>query len=59
VTDLMTDADEQPSRRTRFASNKGYPSPHHQHALADVGPCELHRHSWAPIAALNQQRLFD
>jgi ribonuclease HII len=55
---LMVDADEHHPPYA-FASNKGYPSPHHQHALADVGPCELHRHSWAPIAALNQQRLFD
>jgi ribonuclease HII len=42
-----------------FHANKGYPSPDHRSALAEVGPCPLHRHSWAPIAALNQQRLFD
>jgi ribonuclease HII len=40
-----------------FSSNKGYPSPHHQASLAAHGPCMLHRHSWAPIAALAQQRL--
>lgn len=40
-----------------FSSNKGYPSPVHQAALADHGPCALHRHSWAPVAALAQQRL--
>ena len=40
-----------------FSSNKGYPSPAHTSALADHGPCELHRHSWAPVAALAQQRL--
>lgn len=34
-----------------FDSNKGYPSPDHQRVLADHGPCPLHRHSWAPIAA--------
>lgn len=40
-----------------FSSNKGYPSPAHQEALAQHGPCPLHRHSWAPVAALAQQRL--
>jgi len=35
-----------------FADNKGYPAPAHLAALGDVGPCVLHRHSWAPIRAL-------
>lgn len=35
-----------------FASNKGYPSPAHRRALATYGPCDLHRRSWAPVAAL-------
>lgn len=35
-----------------FASNKGYPTPVHRAALEEVGPCPLHRHSWAPIRAL-------
>lgn len=43
----------------RFASNKGYPSPEHKQALRTHGPCRLHRHSWAPIAALAQGRLFE
>ena len=34
-----------------FASNKGYPSPVHREALARLGPCVLHRCSWAPVAA--------
>jgi ribonuclease HII len=42
-----------------FASNKGYPTPEHRAALRRHGPCALHRHSWAPIAALRQQQLFD
>jgi ribonuclease HII len=42
-----------------FESNKGYPSPSHRRALEEIGPCELHRASWAPIAALAQGRLFD
>jgi ribonuclease HII len=41
-----------------FGSNKGYPAPAHQAALRDHGPCRLHRHSWAPIAALDQLELF-
>jgi ribonuclease HII len=40
-----------------FSRNKGYPSPEHQEALAEHGPCELHRRSWAPIAGLSQLRL--
>jgi ribonuclease HII len=35
-----------------FASNKGYPAPAHVAALDAVGPCVLHRHSWAPIRRL-------
>lgn len=42
-----------------FASNKGYPAPAHRAALREAGPCTLHRHSWAPIAALAQPPLFD
>jgi ribonuclease HII len=41
-----------------FASNKGYPAPTHRAALDAYGPCELHRRSWAPIAALDQLELF-
>ena len=40
-----------------FASNKGYPAPAHLEALDEHGACPLHRHSWAPIAALRQTRL--
>lgn len=40
-----------------FAANKGYPAPAHVAALDEVGACPLHRHSWAPIAALRQTRL--
>jgi len=42
-----------------FASNKGYPSPPHQQALRQHGACQLHRHSWAPIRALDQLELWD
>ena len=35
-----------------FAAHKGYPSPAHRAALAEHGPCELHRRSWRPIQEL-------
>lgn len=35
-----------------FSRNKGYPSGEHVASLTAHGPCPLHRHSWAPIAAL-------
>lgn len=35
-----------------FATNKGYSSAHHRTALAEHGPCPLHRHSWRPIRDL-------
>lgn len=35
-----------------FASHKGYNAPIHQSALKAMGPCPLHRRSWAPIRAL-------
>jgi len=37
-----------------FSRNKGYPSPEHQASLRPDGPCPLHRHSWAPVAAACQ-----
>jgi ribonuclease HII len=44
-----------------FARHKGYPSPAHRAALAEHGPCPLHRHSWRPIQALTgaQPSLFE
>ena len=35
-----------------FASHKGYGSAQHRKALAEYGPCALHRRSYAPIRAL-------
>ena len=32
-----------------FARHKGYGTAVHLHALAEFGPCPLHRHSFAPI----------
>lgn len=33
----------------RFAANKGYPTPDHQKALVRLGPCAVHRRSYAPV----------
>jgi len=38
-----------------FASHKGYNAPVHQAALRTLGPCPIHRRSWAPIRALLDQ----
>ena len=32
-----------------FATNVGYGTKAHQKAIADLGPCSLHRLSWAPL----------
>ncbi len=53
-------ADAAPGRPPyAFADNKGYPAPVHLRALSEHGPCDLHRHSWAPIAGRAQLALFD
>jgi len=35
-----------------FARHKGYPTARHVQALAELGPCAIHRRSWAPVRAL-------
>ena len=35
-----------------FARHKGYHAPEHVDALLRLGPCPIHRRSWAPIRAL-------
>jgi ribonuclease HII len=35
-----------------FAAHKGYGAPAHMEALARLGPCPIHRMSWAPLRAL-------
>lgn len=35
-----------------FASHKGYPTVTHREALLRLGPCPIHRRSYAPVAAL-------
>ncbi len=32
-----------------FETHKGYPTPEHHQALARLGPCRLHRRSFAPL----------
>jgi len=34
-----------------FARHKGYPTPQHYAALKQLGPCAIHRHSFAPVRA--------
>jgi ribonuclease HII len=35
-----------------FAKHKGYPTAEHRAALIALGPCDIHRRSYAPVAAL-------
>lgn len=50
-----------------FEGNKGYPCPTHKAALREVGPTEIHRHTWAFMEGLpssgiplrRQPTLFD
>jgi len=37
-----------------FARHKGYGSSQHLEALADLGPCPIHRQSFAPVRRLRQ-----
>ena len=53
--EMVLAAEEHPAYG--FERNKGYPAPVHIAALAEHGPCVLHRHSWAPLVALAQPRL--
>jgi len=34
-----------------FDRHKGYPTPHHLEALAEHGPCPIHRRTFAPVRA--------
>ncbi len=40
-----------------LASHKGYATPQHRRALADHGPCLLHRRSFSPVGLLIQEEL--
>jgi ribonuclease HII len=39
-----------------FADHKGYGAPRHAAALAALGPCAIHRMSWAPIRLVLEGR---
>jgi len=39
-----------------FAAHKGYGVPEHARALARLGPCAIHRMTWAPIRAVRAAR---
>ncbi|HCM38788.1 MAG: ribonuclease HII [Bdellovibrionales bacterium GWC1_52_8] len=41
-----------------FGTHKGYSTPAHSAALKKLGACEIHRKSFAPVAATLQDRLF-
>ncbi len=40
-----------------FEKNKGYPTKEHKLALEKLGPCEIHRKSYAPVADAIQKQL--
>ena len=43
-----------------FSLHKGYPTAMHRAALQSLGPCQIHRMSYAPVAAAVRSRsLFD
>jgi ribonuclease HII len=42
-----------------FASHKGYSTPEHLAALQRLGPCPLHRRSFAPVRRWFEPDLFD
>lgn len=42
-----------------IASHKGYATPEHRRALAQHGPCPLHRRSFAPVAASDPNAALD
>lgn len=42
-----------------FSLHKGYPTAFHRHALQELGPCDIHRRSYAPVAAALLPRLVN
>jgi ribonuclease HII len=41
-----------------FDKNKGYPTPEHLQCLKELGPCPIHRQSFAPVRELLEPGLF-
>jgi ribonuclease HII len=42
-----------------LASHKGYGTPEHRRALIQIGPCALHRKSFAPVRAVDPDAVLD
>ena len=42
-----------------LAAHKGYGTPEHRRALAEHGPCPLHRRSFAPVYAADKDAVLD
>jgi ribonuclease HII len=42
-----------------LAAHKGYATPEHRKALAEHGPCALHRRTFAPVAACDPEAALD
>lgn len=40
-----------------FIHNKGYYTPEHARAIAELGPCDLHRRSFSPVKEMFQRQL--
>ncbi|TAK97871.1 MAG: ribonuclease HII, partial [Verrucomicrobia bacterium] len=40
-----------------FAEHKGYGTPQHLAAIAELGPCPIHRRSFAPLKPAQAQLL--
>ena len=53
---MMLDFDEQ-YPAYGFAAHKGYGTPQHLAAIAERGPCPIHRRSFAPLKAAQVELL--
>ena len=42
-----------------LAAHKGYATPEHRRALAELGPCALHRRTFAPVTACDPNAALD
>src|SRR6202020_1121705 len=42
-----------------LASHKGYGTPEHRRALAEIGPCALHRRSFAPVRGVDPDAVVE
>ena len=38
-----------------FEKHKGYPTPAHRKALLEIGPCAIHRRSFAPVKKAEEE----